>query len=179
MIESVKLVFRNTFRRENRPAPVMRPRTDPNLVQAQVWARRIFFLTRTTSLGPQETCQLPWLYCTQPIHKTLWHTRVTVPLESYRVRKPWVQVPSTPLLQFLLCLNNFFAHCFLNNFLRPFSLGREFGAARGHLVGRACHSMTPSHRIHNVLSVYISALSINCTRKFEIGIMWFPWSNLT
>ena len=35
-------------------------------------------------------------------------------------------------------------------------IGREFGAARGHLVGRACHSMTPSHGIHNVLSVYIS-----------------------
>ena len=37
---------------------------------------------------------------------------------------------------------------------------REFGAARGHPVGRAYHSMTPSHRIHNVLSVYISALSL-------------------
>ena len=35
---------------------------------------------------------------------------------------------------------------------------REFGAARGHPVGRAYHSycnMTPSH---NVLSIYISAL---------------------
>ena len=71
-----------------------------------------------SNLLVNETCQLPWLYATQPIHKTLWHTRVTVPLESYRVRKPWVQVPSTPLLQFLLWLNNFFAHC----------LGREFGA---------------------------------------------------
>ena len=56
---------------------------------------------------------------------------------------------------------------------------REFGAARGHPVGRAYHSMTPSHRIHNVLSVYISALSLNCTSKFEIAIMWFTWSNLT
>ena len=57
-------------------------------------------------------------------------------------------------------------------------IGREFGA-RGHPAGRAYHSMTPSHRIHNVLSVYISALSLNCTSKFEIAIMWFSWSNLT
>ena len=99
-------------------------------------------------------------HTTSPMHKTLWHTRVTVPLESYRGRKPCVQVPSMPLLQFLLCVllnSSPIVSCALH--------GREFGTARGHPLGRAYHSMTPSHRIHNVLSVYISALSLNCMRK--------------
>ena len=169
----------------------MWPRTDPNLVQAQVWARRTFFQTSCKRNLPAPVTLLP------PSH-----TPTPPPPRRAAVRPPrCTQMAGPDGLPFILAPITFswggvvwegvsetargvvgwgkgartfamspiaasYSGVLGARHLSPCSdlcIGREFGAARGgHPVGRAYHSMTLSHRIHNVLSVYISALSLNC-----------------